>query len=294
MNWSIGEFGKAAQKLSRNPLGIIALFIVLVYGIAALVLGLSSNNLQPNERLPLIYFLVFFPVIVLIAFYRLVSNHHMKLYAPIDFQDKEGFFRALTPLEQKQKIDEEMKSIEEETKAEDKTPPVPKKDNSNLSEMESAGILKTISKRHTYVLAEELAFREIESEFKVSVHRQVAIGRGHSIDGLFRHHGKPKAIEIKFMPSIQYAERIIKIELDKFLTIPEYMKPEFSILLVVVVASGLKEETLNIDMDKLLKIAEDANLSVELRFYDFDELKEKYGFSEAVTEQKAKAEMENK
>lgn len=84
----LSEFSAAAQKLSRNPLGIITLFIVLVYGIAALVIGISSNNLQPNERLPLIYFLVLFPVIVLIAFYRLVSHHHVKLYAPHDFPDK--------------------------------------------------------------------------------------------------------------------------------------------------------------------------------------------------------------
>lgn len=56
MNSSLDEFGKTAQKLSRNPLGIIALFIVLVYGIAGLVLGVSSEYLQSNEKLPLIWF----------------------------------------------------------------------------------------------------------------------------------------------------------------------------------------------------------------------------------------------
>jgi hypothetical protein len=51
------EFGRIAQKLSRNPLGIIALFIVSVYGIAGLVLGASSRNLEHSERLPLVWFL---------------------------------------------------------------------------------------------------------------------------------------------------------------------------------------------------------------------------------------------
>ena len=96
----LSEFGQTAQRLARNPLGIIALFIVLVYGIAGLVLGFSAANLQPNEKLPLIWFLVIFPVIVLAAFLWLVAHHHMKLYAPHDFPDKEGFFRALTPAEQ--------------------------------------------------------------------------------------------------------------------------------------------------------------------------------------------------
>src|SRR5437588_11486769 len=90
---NVGEFSNA-PKLARNPLGIIALFIVLVDGIAGFVLGVSSRSLQPNEKLPLIYFLVFFPVVVLGVFYRLVAKHHEKFYAPGDFPDKEGFFRA--------------------------------------------------------------------------------------------------------------------------------------------------------------------------------------------------------
>ena len=89
----LGRFGETAQRLSRNPLGIIALLIVLVYGIAALILGVSSQNLQANERIPLVWFLVIFPVLILVAFYRLVAYHHVKLYAPQDFADEDGFFR---------------------------------------------------------------------------------------------------------------------------------------------------------------------------------------------------------
>ena len=40
----LSEFGKIAQNLARNPLGIIALFIVLVYGIAGLVLGMRASG----------------------------------------------------------------------------------------------------------------------------------------------------------------------------------------------------------------------------------------------------------
>jgi hypothetical protein len=43
--------------LARNPLGIIALFIVLVYGCAALVTGFAGS-LTLVERLPLVLFLV--------------------------------------------------------------------------------------------------------------------------------------------------------------------------------------------------------------------------------------------
>lgn len=84
---------KSARELSRNPLGLIALFIVLVYGIAALSLGLTSTLTQ-GERVPIVWFLVAFPVLVLAVFCWLVSKHHEKLYAPGDYKSDDGFLSA--------------------------------------------------------------------------------------------------------------------------------------------------------------------------------------------------------
>jgi CheY-like chemotaxis protein len=89
------SFGNVAQKLARNPLGIIALFIVLVYGFAALVTGFSGS-FTSGERLPLIYFMVIFPVMVLAVFGWLVSRHSNKLFAPSDFRNEDNYVRALT------------------------------------------------------------------------------------------------------------------------------------------------------------------------------------------------------
>lgn len=88
------EFGDAAKALSKNPLGIIALFIVLIYGFAALVVG-ASGQLGPEERYPIIWFLVFFPVVVLAVFGWLVSRHYEKLYAPRDYTSDDAFLKAL-------------------------------------------------------------------------------------------------------------------------------------------------------------------------------------------------------
>lgn len=91
-NDPITSFGNTAKGLARNPLGIIALFIVLVYGVAALTAGFASS-LTVNERLPLIWFLVIFPILVLIVFAWLVSQHYWKLIFPSDFKDEENFIR---------------------------------------------------------------------------------------------------------------------------------------------------------------------------------------------------------
>lgn len=91
---TIKEFGNTAQGLAKNPLGIIALFIVLIYGFACLVVG-ASDNLVPEERQPIIWFMVGFPLIVLFVFGWLVRNHHKKLYAPSDFKDESHFLKPM-------------------------------------------------------------------------------------------------------------------------------------------------------------------------------------------------------
>ncbi|MFH1956981.1 MAG: hypothetical protein ABIJ15_00715 [bacterium] len=89
------DFGKSVKELSRNPLGIIALFIVLVYGFTCLLFGFSAKSLTPSERVPLIWFTTLFPCLVLVVFFRLVTRHNRKLYAPKDFRDDESFFGAI-------------------------------------------------------------------------------------------------------------------------------------------------------------------------------------------------------
>ncbi len=87
------EFLESAVKLARNPLGIVALLITLVYAIAGL--AATSKVFDPDERKILVIFLVVFPALVLIAIYRFVTKHNDKLYAPSDFSDENHFMRIV-------------------------------------------------------------------------------------------------------------------------------------------------------------------------------------------------------
>ena len=89
---SIKEFSESAKGFIKSPLGIIALFIILVYGFASLVVGFGQS--LENYIAPLIYFMVFFPVIVFLGFLWLVAKHHNKLYSPSDFRDDDSFLKA--------------------------------------------------------------------------------------------------------------------------------------------------------------------------------------------------------
>lgn len=93
---SKGQVGivDAAKGLAHNPLGIIALFIVLVYGFASLV-ATFANSFTPADRFLLICFLVAFPFAVLGVFTYLVVNHSGKLFSPTDFKDDKTYLMAL-------------------------------------------------------------------------------------------------------------------------------------------------------------------------------------------------------
>ncbi|OGU93071.1 MAG: hypothetical protein A2475_14210 [Ignavibacteria bacterium RIFOXYC2_FULL_35_21] len=133
---------KNAKGLSKNPLGIIALFISMIYGFACLVLGVSLNNLNTLcERLPLIWFIIIFPLFMLGTFIFLVVKHHEKLYAPSEYRYERNFFGSPSNKEvpsdldnlivyvesteidtiQKKEIIEEIKKVKEKSK----TIPIP-------------------------------------------------------------------------------------------------------------------------------------------------------------------------
>lgn len=93
-NLSPNGFAETAKELSRNPLGIFGLFLVLIYGITAIVfsLGTSFTDFQRNV---LTAFLVGFPVLLLAVFYWLVTRHSTKLFAPSDFRDDANYLTAV-------------------------------------------------------------------------------------------------------------------------------------------------------------------------------------------------------
>lgn len=91
MNTDFKDFHTSALGFTRSPLGIIALFIVLIYGFATLSVTFG-DNLKEYIAL-LVYFLILFPVFVFIGFLWLVSKHHDKIYGPSDFKNEDNFIK---------------------------------------------------------------------------------------------------------------------------------------------------------------------------------------------------------
>lgn len=94
-------FFKVAAGMHRNPLGLIALFIISVYAIGALAVGLGNQRFYDAPNHPVVLFMALFPVAVLIVFYLLVAYFHTHLYGPGDFMQQEHFFLGVVPKELK-------------------------------------------------------------------------------------------------------------------------------------------------------------------------------------------------
>src|SRR5215831_9525340 len=115
MDGHLKDFGQVATGFARNPLGIIALFIVLIYGFASLV-TIFTGGFSPGEKAPLIYFLIGFPILVLVAFTWLVSQHSGKLFAPGDFRSEDNYVTMQQLYATKKIRDTALKDLQDEPK----------------------------------------------------------------------------------------------------------------------------------------------------------------------------------
>jgi hypothetical protein len=205
------DFGDSAKSLTRNPLGVIGLFLVLVYGMATMFLGLGGDQLHVDERLPMVWFLVIFPVLVLGVFYRLVSRHHKKLYAPGDYRDEQNFVNSQDPQDRAKRVDEEIAALEAqgaEPKAvvEQNAPSV------------STEILPGTAVRNRYAEAERLGLLEAERRLGKGIRPYVSVesNRGSAVfDGLLLKPKEVHVVEVKYYPRPTFKREFLESDLHR-------------------------------------------------------------------------------
>lgn len=88
------DFNRTAIALARNPLGIIALFIVLVYAFAAISISVP-NDIDGYDLTIIVAFLATFPFVVLWAFVHLVAKYPKNLFGPGDFKDPKDYIAMM-------------------------------------------------------------------------------------------------------------------------------------------------------------------------------------------------------
>lgn len=214
------EFIEGVKTLARNPLGIIALFITLIYGLACLVL--KEATLDSELQLILIWFLVLFPILVLGVFVYLVVWHYPKLYAPSDYKNENNFFKATLP----EKIDEQLDH-----------------------EIENDEIIEPLGdKKQQYMMMKSLAIKEIERRSNIDIKRHVSILLSDKerleVDGISEEGHQVSIYEVKYIREGILNNRLIKVIGNTIESINGsiYLKKRSYRIIVVIVCKNERKE----------------------------------------------------
>lgn len=272
----------ASGNLTKNPLGIIGLFIGLIYGFASLLLTVAAGRLSHDERMPLIWFMVGFPVLVLAAFYRLVTAHHEKLYAPEDFRDDQSFLEALDPGAARQRTQEKLETTEAAVAG---GPPVPGATalppgldlgRSLAGPNVSTGAVP--DPVDELMRAEELALNRLERDLATPIERRVSFGDGRqtAFDGVIVKPSAVTAIEVKVF-SRSLASTAMRETVARALLAREKLREarrrasDFNLLVVLVTGSDNPQCAPSVE--RATSMASSAGLPVKVKVYSPADLK---------------------
>lgn len=259
---------KQIKDYVHNPLGIIAMFISLIYGFAVLLLGLAADKLTSNERMPIIIFIIIFPVLILVTFFLLVTKHHSKLYSPSDFRTDDSFWRILSPSDRNKKVEKE---IDDNFRLEISTHPnignaILEKDKGTIQQ-DRATLL------NEYLDIEDKVINKIERELNITARRHIRISSGFEVDAIFPGKMEITALEVKYLKSQAFSPSSVNSLLGKIANLEHFFQFGTLKLLIVIVYSFEQDKLLNIE-NNWRRIIKNSQSKIELRFIPKSELYE--------------------
>jgi len=87
----------ATAAVVRNPLSVIAMFVLLVEAIATITLVQVKG--VPMIAQPLVWFVVLFPAVIAALFFSTIWFRHQFLYSPMEYRSDESFLAAMKRLQ---------------------------------------------------------------------------------------------------------------------------------------------------------------------------------------------------
>lgn len=262
----------------RNPLGTIALFISLIYGTSALLLGASVGSLSELNQTILTIFVAVFPFSVLAVFGWLVSTHHKKLYGPGDYRTDEGFLQAAASAPPEQvgsKLREEATAELNEAEA---PPQLPAPEGGGVDHAVPPVRRDPTNLARRAFFAETLVFQEFQRQWNGTVKRNVSLdvnGSRLEVDGIVQTPDGERVVEVAVVRNL----KTVRNRLEKsalFLQRAASALPSSRLVLAIVA------DDLDISAADALAAARgllDHIPNLELAFFQLDELTKRYGLS---------------
>ncbi|GHV11408.1 hypothetical protein FACS189491_02610 [Spirochaetia bacterium] len=181
----------------KNPLSIIAVFSGISEISASAVLPFISEKLQGI----FIWFLIFFPIFLILLFFITLWTKHFVLYAPSDYSSDDSFLKVIPQTGQEIK-----NKFFEDTFMQNKENDKPNIDSNNLTnsiDYTNPGF--DVTNRDNYVLAEQLCLNKLKEKLGSNFKTQCTITAGRisiKLDGLLKDRDHWYFYEIKYFPAI--------------------------------------------------------------------------------------------
>jgi hypothetical protein len=276
-----------ATGFIKNPLGIIGLFIALIYGTAVVVSG-ASPHLTDDQRWVLIIFAALFPEVVLFTFYKLVTEHHSKLYAPSDWKDERNVFGPQSAQVTLAREDEEVRQIIADEAAQLLVPAPTEIENKSISP--GAPVQEVpVDYRSLVRDAEALAFRRLTELFPGKIYRNVTVegaARNVPFDGLLIDAAnKATLFEVKLVRHRRglrnVLERVSESVALAASAVHNSPKSVTFVFVLVLVTQGVSPDQQKYMADTALRRLSEVNgVQPIVHVFDLEELRRAYGIGE--------------
>ncbi len=240
---------------SRNYLTLITALIVLVSIAVSIGFSLSSAHLDSAQKWVFIGFLAIFPIFGLLLSIWLILRHFRKLF--VNEKDDEVPWVIMSPEKQQLKLNREVNELSDILG-------IPE---SQMSDLRSA-----------YIVAEDLALRNIEQDTDVSLKRHLSLERAE-FDAVLINQDLIKCIEVSFLvaPDISQDKinSILK-KIDSTKRILRKIRPHTKLVLLLALVTQLDQA----DETQLRSTISDrfANtpVDVEITWFDFETLQKTF------------------
>jgi hypothetical protein len=284
-----GNWKKMKNKIStvKNPLTVIAIFAgtAEISGTAILPL------LEAQSQQTYIWFLMLFPLILIVFFFLTLNWNHKVLYAPSDFANEDNFVNILKKPTIQETISKIEEGLEEGSDENDDSETVSTSENGSESDSPDKSIISTKENRNkdaTHVrniqqqimqetqLAELLVLNKLEQELKSPIQREMMMKIGNTqviFDGVVQVGSYLTGIEVKYMRRRNaFNSSMWRNMTDKFerlyQSLSDSQKKQFSIIFAVVT-----DESADDIQPQLENRMRDLSFPVQIRIYDFDQLR---------------------
>ncbi|CAN5398301.1 hypothetical protein BH10ACI1_BH10ACI1_35350 [soil metagenome] len=240
---------------SRNFLAVVVVLIVFVLLLISLSVMLSLNYFETSKQVGIVALLVLLPFAGLVLATGFIFRHSQRIFA---LSKDEGMLSQLmSPESQRRKLNNEIVEFA-------RVMEIPEE---NLGDLRAA-----------YILAEDLALRQIEQETKLPLKRHIKVGDAE-FDAVFISRDVLTFVAVIFLVTPFVSQKKIDLVFGKINSVKknyQHVRRHSKFRLLLALVTQLDESATAELRSSLIQKFTETPVDVDIRFFDFEELQKNF------------------